>query len=162
MGQAWQCAGPGVCGPSSPKVCHMSMHFPSSKLPQGGSEDLRKSTWIGWKNICLEKYLFGKTFVWGLRQMREFNIALLGLTWDLRVCSSSRSQISGSESLILMVVIQFRVTRSSSHLIVKNICFKIGFIASCYKQLWFTNVRFTLCNNHGYMNSWFIDDCFKM
>ncbi|MCH79282.1 cysteine-rich receptor-like protein kinase [Trifolium medium] len=40
----------------------------------GGSEDIRKTSWISWKTICLPKEYGGL----GVRQLREFNIALLG------------------------------------------------------------------------------------
>jgi len=40
----------------------------------GGSEDNRKISWIAWSFICLPKEYGGL----GVRQLREFNIALLG------------------------------------------------------------------------------------
>jgi hypothetical protein len=40
----------------------------------GGSEDSRKISWINWKTICLRKEYEGL----GVRQLREFNTALLG------------------------------------------------------------------------------------
>ncbi|CAJ2656620.1 unnamed protein product [Trifolium pratense] len=40
----------------------------------GGSEDFRKISWINWKSICLRKEYGGL----GVRQLREFNLALLG------------------------------------------------------------------------------------
>jgi len=39
----------------------------------GGVEEHRKISWIGWKNVCLDKE-HGDL---GVRQMREFNITLL-------------------------------------------------------------------------------------
>ena len=46
----------------------------------GGSEEHRFFFWIGWKNVWLEKEHGGL----GVRQMREFNIALLE-KWCLRM-----------------------------------------------------------------------------
>ncbi|CAJ2669290.1 unnamed protein product [Trifolium pratense] len=40
----------------------------------GGSEDHRKVSWINWNSICLRKEYGGL----GVRQLREFNLALLG------------------------------------------------------------------------------------
>ncbi|GAU19481.1 hypothetical protein TSUD_77250 [Trifolium subterraneum] len=40
----------------------------------GGCEDSRKIPWVSWKSICLSKEGGGL----GVRQMREFNLALLG------------------------------------------------------------------------------------
>ncbi|CAJ2667177.1 unnamed protein product [Trifolium pratense] len=40
----------------------------------GGSEDIRKVSWINWNTICLRKEYGGL----GVRQLREFNLALLG------------------------------------------------------------------------------------
>jgi len=40
----------------------------------GGSEDHMKISWIGWHNVCLQKEYGGL----GVRQLREFNYALLG------------------------------------------------------------------------------------
>ncbi|CAJ2644200.1 unnamed protein product [Trifolium pratense] len=40
----------------------------------GGGEDLRKVSWINWNTICLRKEYGGL----GVRQLREFNLALLG------------------------------------------------------------------------------------
>ncbi|CAJ2632912.1 unnamed protein product [Trifolium pratense] len=40
----------------------------------GGCEDTRKIAWINWKTICLRKEYGGL----GVRQLREFNLALLG------------------------------------------------------------------------------------
>ncbi|CAJ2662883.1 unnamed protein product [Trifolium pratense] len=40
----------------------------------GGSENLRKVSWINWNTICLRKEYGGL----GVRQLREFNLALLG------------------------------------------------------------------------------------
>ncbi|MCH83355.1 putative non-LTR retroelement reverse transcriptase, partial [Trifolium medium] len=40
----------------------------------GGCEDLRKISWINWKTICLRKEYGGL----GVRQLKEFNLALLG------------------------------------------------------------------------------------
>jgi hypothetical protein len=39
-----------------------------------GGEDLQKTSWISWKIICLRKEHVGL----GVRQLREFNLALLG------------------------------------------------------------------------------------
>ncbi|CAJ2661595.1 unnamed protein product [Trifolium pratense] len=48
----------------------------------GGSEDVRKTSWISWKSICLRKEYGGL----GVRQLREFNLALLGKwCWRLLV-----------------------------------------------------------------------------
>jgi hypothetical protein len=48
----------------------------------GGSEDLRKTSWISWKHICLRREYGGL----GVRQLREFNLALLGKwCWRLLV-----------------------------------------------------------------------------
>ncbi|CAJ2627870.1 unnamed protein product [Trifolium pratense] len=48
----------------------------------GGSEDLRKVSWINWNTICLRKEYGGL----GVRQLREFNLALLGKwCWRLLV-----------------------------------------------------------------------------
>jgi hypothetical protein len=67
----------------------MSMLFPSSKLPRyhflyrisfdyfffgGACEESRKITWVSWKSICLRKEYGGL----GVRQLREFNLTLLG------------------------------------------------------------------------------------
>ncbi|XP_045831535.1 uncharacterized protein LOC123922923 [Trifolium pratense] len=40
----------------------------------GGCEDFRKTAWVNWKTICLRKEYGGL----GVRQLREFNVALLG------------------------------------------------------------------------------------
>jgi len=40
----------------------------------GGSEDNRKISWIAWSSVCLSKEGGGL----GVRQLREFNLALLG------------------------------------------------------------------------------------
>ncbi|GAU22739.1 hypothetical protein TSUD_138630 [Trifolium subterraneum] len=40
----------------------------------GGGEDSRKTSWINWKTICLRKEYGGL----GVRQLKEFNLALLG------------------------------------------------------------------------------------
>ncbi|CAJ2678808.1 unnamed protein product [Trifolium pratense] len=40
----------------------------------GGCEDSRKISWVSWKSICLRKEFGGL----GVRQLREFNLALLG------------------------------------------------------------------------------------
>ncbi|CAJ2632329.1 unnamed protein product [Trifolium pratense] len=40
----------------------------------GGCEDSRKISWVSWKSVCLRKEYGGL----GVRQLREFNIALLG------------------------------------------------------------------------------------
>jgi hypothetical protein len=40
----------------------------------GGSEDSRKTSWINWKSVCLRKEYGGL----GVRQLEEFNTALLG------------------------------------------------------------------------------------
>ncbi|CAJ2651349.1 unnamed protein product [Trifolium pratense] len=40
----------------------------------GGCEDIRKTSWINWKTICLRKEYGGL----GVRQLKEFNLALLG------------------------------------------------------------------------------------
>jgi hypothetical protein len=40
----------------------------------GGCEESRKTSWINWKTVCLRKEYGGL----GVRQLREFNIALLG------------------------------------------------------------------------------------
>jgi hypothetical protein len=40
----------------------------------GGGEDARKMSWISWKTVCLRKEYGGL----GVRQLREFNTALLG------------------------------------------------------------------------------------
>ncbi|GAU39187.1 hypothetical protein TSUD_147950 [Trifolium subterraneum] len=45
-----------------------------NKIFWGGSEDARKISWISWKNICSRKEYEGL----GVRQLQEFNIALLG------------------------------------------------------------------------------------
>lgn len=48
----------------------------------GGSEDNSKIFWISWKNVCPGKDSGG----FGVRQMREFNTALLGKwCWSLLV-----------------------------------------------------------------------------
>jgi hypothetical protein len=48
----------------------------------GGSEDNRKIPWIAWNTICLRKEYGGL----GVRQLREFNLALLGKwCWRLLV-----------------------------------------------------------------------------
>jgi hypothetical protein len=49
-------------------------------LGEGG--DLRKTSWISWKTICLSKEHKGL----GVRQLKEFNLALLGkLCWRMLV-----------------------------------------------------------------------------
>ncbi|CAJ2662251.1 unnamed protein product [Trifolium pratense] len=40
----------------------------------GGCEDSRKISWVSWKSICLRKEFGGL----GVKQLREFNLALLG------------------------------------------------------------------------------------
>jgi hypothetical protein len=40
----------------------------------GGSEDNRKISWIAWSSVCVQKEYGGL----GVRQLREFNLALLG------------------------------------------------------------------------------------
>ncbi|CAJ2642053.1 unnamed protein product [Trifolium pratense] len=40
----------------------------------GGCEDFRKTAWVNWKTICLRREYGGL----GVRQLREFNLALLG------------------------------------------------------------------------------------
>jgi len=40
----------------------------------GGSEDHRKIPWINWNTVCLKK----EDDRLGVRQLREFNLALLG------------------------------------------------------------------------------------
>jgi len=40
----------------------------------GGSEDHRKISWIGWHDVCLQTEYGGL----GVRQLKEFNFALLG------------------------------------------------------------------------------------
>jgi hypothetical protein len=48
----------------------------------GGSEDLSKISWISWKTICLHNEYGGME----VRQLREFNISLLGKwCWRLLV-----------------------------------------------------------------------------
>ncbi|CAJ2646720.1 unnamed protein product [Trifolium pratense] len=48
----------------------------------GGCEDSRKISWVSWKSICLRKEFGGL----GVRQLREFNVALLGKwCWRLLV-----------------------------------------------------------------------------
>ncbi|CAJ2631793.1 unnamed protein product [Trifolium pratense] len=46
----------------------------------GGSENIRKVSWINWNTICLRKEYGGL----GVRQLREFNLALLG-KWCWRI-----------------------------------------------------------------------------
>jgi len=45
-----------------------------NKKNWGGSEDNRKISWIAWSSVCLRKEYGGL----GVRQLREFNSALLG------------------------------------------------------------------------------------
>jgi len=41
----------------------------------GGCEDNRKIFWIAWSSVCLSKECGGL----GVRRLREFNLALLGI-----------------------------------------------------------------------------------
>lgn len=49
----------------------------------GGSEEVRKTAWVSWSNICLPKESGGS----GIRNMELFNISLLG-KWKWRTLSN--------------------------------------------------------------------------
>jgi len=51
-----------------------SIEYLFKKIFWGGSEDYRKISWINWDTVFLKKEFGGL----GVRQLREFNLSLLG------------------------------------------------------------------------------------